>query len=219
MLVFMSYSSLDRSAAAKICKFFDGLKIPKFMAHEDINVSREWQEEILSQISQADIFVAILSVNYLASPYCIQEAGIAIYRKKEMTIIPLSIDGTVSPGMMAHIQSRRVNPESVDDATLFAGLVKYNAHFAIDHMVDRLRISSNYRSAERHFALLLPYLENATDEQIVEVLKAAVNNGQISEAGLCARTYLPPLFKTHGKFLNGADQKHLGQILDRYAPP
>jgi TIR domain len=211
MQAFLSYQTQDRHIAAKVREFLDSITIPAFMAHEDINVSHEWQKVILDEISKADIFIPILSENYLKSPYCMQESGIAIFRMAGITVIPLSTDGSVSPGFMTHVQSKRIDPNNVSHSALFAGIAQYNCNFAIDRMINRLALSRNYASAEANFKLLFPYLGGATDEQIVEILEAAASNNQIADAGLCAREYLPPLFTTHGHLLAKKDRGKLAK--------
>ena len=49
MLVFMSYQTADKLIAARIAALLARLGYPAFMAHEDIEVSTEWREHILSQ--------------------------------------------------------------------------------------------------------------------------------------------------------------------------
>jgi len=217
MLAFLSYQTDDRLVAAEVREFLDDIAVPAFMAHDDINVSQEWQEVILSQMMQADIFIALLSARYRASPYCLQESGIAISRGAAMTIIPLSIDGTTPPGFIAHLQSRKIEPGNISHAILFAGIAKYDVKFAIDCMVNRLGGSGSYRGAEANFQLLLPHLCQATDEQIKDILQAACYNGQIAHAALCAREYLPPLLASHGHLLDEANRAHLEGVFAQYA--
>jgi hypothetical protein len=134
-----------------------------------------------------------------------------------ITVIPLSTDGSVSPGFMTHIQSKRIDPNNVSHSALFAGIAQYNCNFAIDRMINRLALSGNYTSAEANFKLRFPYLGGATDEQIVEILEAATY--QIADAGLCAREYLPPLFTTHGHLLAKEDRGKLQSTVRRWAKP
>src|SRR5437879_5097284 len=96
MRVFLSYQTDDRRVAAEVGAFFDEFAVPRFMAHDDIDVSHEWQQVILRELAAADTFVAILSERYLRSHYCLQESGIAVFANK--AIIPLRIDTTVPPG-------------------------------------------------------------------------------------------------------------------------
>ena len=66
---FISYSHEDRvhggqakTALAEVC-------IVSFLAHEDLNVSDEWRERILEELRQCDLFVPLLSANFLASKW------------------------------------------------------------------------------------------------------------------------------------------------------
>ncbi len=76
------------------------------MAHEHIQVSEEWRLRILKELTVCDIFICILSQAYLASPWCVQESGISAIRDG-MTIIPLSLDGTIPPGFISNIQATK----------------------------------------------------------------------------------------------------------------
>jgi hypothetical protein len=64
------------------------------------------------------LFVPILSERYFTSVWCAQESGIAAVR--EMTIIPLSVDGTLPLGFMAHIQSTKINGDNPTFANMTA---------------------------------------------------------------------------------------------------
>src|ERR1700722_12731534 len=105
----MSYQTADRHIAASVRDVLRGIGVESFMAHDDIVVSAEWRLTILEQIKVADLFVAILSTNYMKSSWCIQKSGIAAFRKK-MTIIPLSIDGPLPPGFISHVQATKIDP-------------------------------------------------------------------------------------------------------------
>lgn len=75
MLAFMSYQTADREIAAGVAQLLDTLGVQSFMAHEHIEVSVEWRDEILRQLGLADLFVPILSQRYYASIWCKQESG------------------------------------------------------------------------------------------------------------------------------------------------
>jgi translation initiation factor 6 (eIF-6) len=204
MIAFLSYRLDDRHVAAEVGKFLEMFGITAFMAHEDINVSHEWQQTILDQLEAADIFIAILSEDYIQSTYCLQESGIAVFRKAKMTIIPLSIDGTVPPGFMAHIQSRRIEAGNVSQAILLAGIAKHDPKVAIDGIIKRIRASPSYAATEDRFDLLHPYLDQASEKQIAALLEAAVENPQIRHTR-AIQPALRELLKSHGHLLKKQD--------------
>lgn len=215
MLAFLSYQTAEKHKAGKVQMLLKRFGVNSFMAHEDIDISLRWQEEILRNLREADIFIALLSKAYLASFFCVQEAGMAIMREKEMRIIPLSLDGTVSPGFMGHIQSRRVKDEDYKGLLLsaFAG---FKPHITVDFLIHDLEGSSDFRGAEARFAALNQYIGIASDNQKLKILKISLENGQISHASICARSYLPPLLSSHGHLMDENDRQKLAERISQY---
>lgn len=174
----------------------------------------EWRLELLRQLGLAELFVPILSKKYYESIWCKQESGIAAFRS--VTVVPLSIDGSVPQGFLGHIQSTKINPDEPTFKDLVPGIAKHDVSFLVDAITTIISGSGNYRKAESNFELILPYLDRATDAQITELLKVSTRNNQVCNAGLCAQTYLPPLFTSHGHLLDDATKKELSETLDRY---
>lgn len=214
MRAFLSYQTGDKLVAAAVSDLLKNLGIVPFMAHEDIKVSEEWRVHILKQIGASDLFIPILSERYFQSIFCLQEFGIAAFR--EMTMIPLSIDGTIPKGFLAHIQSTKIDPEAPRYTDLFPGLAKRDVGFLISAILKVIAGSKSWRGAEYNFQLILPYLAQATKAQIVDLLTISNANKEICHAGLCLKQYLPPIIKTHGRFMKRKDLKELKETLGRY---
>jgi len=130
MHAFMSYQTDDRTIAARVSDLLSEFGITSFMAHEHIEVSVEWQDEILRQLGLADLFVPILSSKYYSSIWCKQESGIAAFRG--LTIIPLSTDGSIPQGFFGHIQSTKIDPNKPTRQNLVPGIAKHSVPFLID---------------------------------------------------------------------------------------
>src|SRR5208283_3389098 len=162
MYAFLSYQTADKRTAGKVRGLLEKLGINAFLAHEDIQVSHEWRATIVEEIGKADIFIPILSADYYKSAWCVQESGIAAF--KGLCIIPLSLDGSIPQGFIAHIQSTKVDPDNIQMASLFPGLAKKDVCFVIDALIDIIKGSGNYRSAEANFESINPYIDKATDE-------------------------------------------------------
>jgi hypothetical protein len=212
VLVFLSYATTDRHLAAEVSSFFIQCGLETFMAHEHIEVSHQWQDTIMEKLDEADIFVAVLTEDYLKSHYCIQESGIAVFCEEELTIIPLSINGTLPPGFMKHIQAKRFVPSEDNDALLFSGLANFDDRFAIDISINRLGTSRSYAQAEKWFGMLMPLLGRATFQQKLDVLEAAAGNNQFGAARAC-RGGLLELFERYRDRLAPRDENRLDQVL------
>jgi TIR domain len=214
MRAFLSYQTADKLVAARIAELLNKLGCTSFMAHENIQVSQEWRLSILQELTIADLFIPILSKNYYESIWCKQESGIAAYRS--ITIIPLSTDGSIPEGFIGHIQSTKIDPNTPKFSDLLPGIAKRDAKFVINALIPIIAKSTSFRGAEANFELILPYVEQATKEQVVELLTVSTANKQICHASLCATTYLPPLLESHGKFMMKETRKELTDVLKQY---
>ncbi|HET8546351.1 MAG TPA: toll/interleukin-1 receptor domain-containing protein, partial [Bryobacteraceae bacterium] len=104
---FISYSHVDRKYGAQAKALLEEVGIEAFLAHEDLHVSDEWRNCIIEELKRCDLFVPLLSANFLTSKWAPQEVGFIISRP-EVVIAPISIDGTTPFGFISHVQSRRI---------------------------------------------------------------------------------------------------------------
>lgn len=58
--VFFSYSHKDRVLAGKIASLLTEKRISVFPAHEDIEVSKEWRDEIFEHLKSSNVLLALL---------------------------------------------------------------------------------------------------------------------------------------------------------------
>jgi len=212
MRAFLSYQTQDKLVAGRVREVLQAIGVQSFLAHEDIQVSRQWQRAILDELKKCELFFAILSERYYQSIYCAQESGIAVFR--DMTIVPLSIDGTIPKGFIAHIQSSKVDPEDISPAILFAGIAEHDFNFVFDRLVHEISTSGSFRGAEYDFQQILPYLDRASDEQIVRLLNTSSENGQVLYAHLVVTDYLPPLFARSGHLLDEDTRNRIEGVLN-----
>lgn len=211
---FISYHHDDRRTAGRISEVLEEYDVITFMAHDDINVSEEWRQAILQELGQTDFFLAVLSERYQTSHWCTQEAGIAAFRG--LTCIPLSIDGTIPPGFMQHVQAARLDPDNVNLISLLPGLIKHDEEWAIDILVDYVSAARGFRTAEDRFRALLPYRNRMTEEQGLNLLEACIENGQIHDASECARDHLPLILEQFGQALDDDKFKFLLEQVNDY---
>jgi hypothetical protein len=216
MHAFISYQTEERQIAGRVAELLATLHVTAFMAHEHIEVSQEWRLEILRQLADADVFIPILSERFYTSIWCKQESGVAAFRN--MTIIPLSIDGSIPQGFFAHVQCVRIDPAAPAYRNVLPGLARHNVRFVIDAAIDLIGGSRSFRSAEANFQLVLPYLAQAERDQIVRLLTVSAENNQVCHAADCAREYLPPLLRTHGRYLDRDVRETLAATLSQYEP-
>jgi hypothetical protein len=160
---FLSYQTADKEPARRLKRVLADIGVKSFLAHEDIDVSEEWRLKILEEIGKADMFICLLSKNYLKSPWCMQESGIAA-SLTGVSVVPLSLDGTKPKGLISHIQSVKVDPDEISLETLMPALLKHDFPLAIQILIDQVASAGTFRGAEAEFENILPHIPRMTDE-------------------------------------------------------
>jgi hypothetical protein len=213
---FLSYQTADKKAAGRLKGVLTRAGVKTFLAHEDITVSEEWRLKILEEIAKADIFICLLSESYMNSAWCVQESGIAAFRPG-IAIIPLSLDSTTPKGFISHVQSVRVGADEISLDTLMPAFVKYDFPLAVKILTDQLARAGTFRFAEAKFEEVMPLIPRMSNSQVVALLEGAAANGQVHHATLCAREYIPPILKSHGRLLKRETRAFLKQVCAQYA--
>ena len=88
--VFISYSSLDKTAADATCAALEAAGIRCWIAPRDIIPGKEWGDAIIEAINASRVLVLIFSANANASPQIRREVERAVH--KGIPIIPLRIE-------------------------------------------------------------------------------------------------------------------------------
>ena len=86
--VFISHVHTEKLPAANLKDTLRNYGISCFVAHQDIETSDEWRDEILRCLNSMDAMAVILSGDFNASKWTDQEVGFAVCR--DVLIIPLN---------------------------------------------------------------------------------------------------------------------------------
>lgn len=87
--VFLSYSHNDRTLAGKLSAFLEESQMDVFLAHEDIEISKEWRSEILKHLESCGVLLALLTPNFKGSAWANQEVGYVMRRM--VPIVPVIV--------------------------------------------------------------------------------------------------------------------------------
>ncbi|HVE44869.1 MAG TPA: toll/interleukin-1 receptor domain-containing protein [Gammaproteobacteria bacterium] len=193
--VFISHTSRIKKAAGELKTFLEGYGVSCFVAHDDVQVSEEWQNKIEDKIRTADAFVPILTKDFMGSEWTDQEVGIAIGVRAN--IFPVSADSVLPYGFIKKYQSYfpvrdgvQGDPEQWSNMfitefgkNLFELLLKdpKTRNRMIEAMVTRIETSTNYN----HTNNLMPYLSQIPQlpGTLVDHLESAYQtNSQVSGA-------------------------------------
>jgi len=196
--IFISHSHHEKEMAGEIKSEVGRFGASAFVAHEDIRPTREWQDEIIENLKQCDVFLAILTSNFEKSEWTDQETGIAIALGK--TIIPIKID--IPPyGFVGKYQALKWNVKQTVESMkgLLRELIERKT-LNEDNIIDAFAKSHSYRNAEYNTELL-SMIPAFSKQQINTVIRAAITNNQIHHAS-GATPILQDLFSKYSESID-----------------
>jgi hypothetical protein len=208
---FVSYSVEKKEAGGAVKACLGRFGYECFLAHEDLHVSEEWKHRILEELGAADVFVALLSKEFMASKWCSQELGFIISRP-EVLAVPLSLDGTMPYGFIEHLQGIMVNKRNLD-TILEEVLYRKRPRQMIPAQIARVRSAGSFRAAEAAVLPLVLHFAQFTDEDVDGFARAVAANNEVWDAGLCASKYIPQFVKVNGTRLSHEAANDLLNVL------
>lgn len=182
-----------------------------FVAHDDIDPSKVWEEEILRQLQSCHVFLLLLSRRFHSSKWTDQETGIAIARGK--LVVPLRVD--VNPyGFAARYQAFGLGRNKLRTSCLnLFGVLKQEQRTrsrAISSLINAFAGSKDFSDAGDK-AELLQECRQMTRRQISGVLEASIANAQICKSIEATRN-LATIIRRHRKDINQAQLKRYNLV-------
>lgn len=197
-IAFISYSHEDRKYGAQAKRVLAEVGIQGFLAHDDLHVSDEWRERIIEELKRSDLFVPLLSANFLTSKWAPQEVGFIVSRPG-VVIAPISLDGTTPFGFMSHVQSRKVTKEGITRELLVEPLAGRMPRKILPGLIRVASNAGSFRSAEALMAPLVQHFPILTAKEAQALAEGSVHNEQIWSAALCRTEYLPRFLEHQAK--------------------
>ena len=102
---FVSHLSESQRKVGHLRNALETWGISCFIAHQDIEPSREWQAEIEAGLSSMQLMIALIEPGFTKSGWTDQEIGFALGR--DVDVVPLLIDG-IPHGFIGKIQGIQV---------------------------------------------------------------------------------------------------------------
>jgi hypothetical protein len=180
--LFITHVALHRAKAHELKEHLARFQVAAFVAHDDIEPTREWQAEIERALRTMDALVALISPEFLGSRWCDQEVGIAVGRGK--LVVPLRC-GADPHGFLGKYQGLQADDlDSSVRAERIADILIQNPQSSArmaDALVERVASALTYESAKRATTLVerLPALNT---RQVARLLTAIEDNDQVRDA-------------------------------------
>jgi hypothetical protein len=111
--VFVSHLSSNKARMSVMKAGLATWGISAFIAHEDIEASREWRDEVEAGLETMDVLVALVEPGFKESDWCAQEVGYALGRKVDVIPLRAGMDPFGFFGKYQGIQIKGRMPEQV----------------------------------------------------------------------------------------------------------
>ncbi len=170
--LFLSHKDVVKSEAAKLRDKLRYYGISAFVAHEDIQPTKEWQDEIENALATMDGFVALMTPDFHDSYWTDQEVGYALARGVPVITVRMGKDPY---GFLGKFQALTTNWDFAPE-----GIVKLLINDArmLSAYIKALRECSSFDMANE-LSRILPSIVSVSDKQIDDVIEGFNDNGQL----------------------------------------
>jgi len=170
--IFLSHKSKYKVETAKIQEELATYGIASFVAHNDIEPTREWQDEIENALHTMDVLVALMTEGFQESSWTDQEIGFALGRKKQVIAVRM---GTDPYGFIGRYQAVTA---TWDNATvnIVKALMKHEK--MIDAYIELMKQCGSFDEGN-DLAKYLVDITSLNNEQVSAMIKAFNENNQL----------------------------------------
>jgi hypothetical protein len=198
--LFVSHLATQRNFAAEVREELRPFGVDAFVAHNDIEVSLEWQAEIERALRTAQALLGLAHPGSSNSWWIQQEIGWALGRRVPIIIVRMGED---PEGFPAKFQWPSMAGRAAADVAGTVGRwIGRRAPFGpilISGLIEALRDAGSYYAAEAA-AKRIEALGTLTDAQLDALTDAYLANNQVYGSVL-ARPVVQRIFQTHGREL------------------
>ena len=178
--LFLSHVAKHKVAVSKLKHELRKYGVSAFVAHEDIEPSREWQNEIELALRSMHALVALLTPEFHRSNWTDQEVGIALGKGSLVIAVRLGFDPY---GFIGKVQGL---PGNLDDpASLASSIVdlllkhKSTAYKMQEALIVGLEEARSFDAA-KVVTKKIAGLRHITTGQLTRMQDAVTNNGQVA---------------------------------------
>jgi hypothetical protein len=197
--LFISHKAKYKKQASELKDALDYYGVSSFVAHEDIEPTKEWQNEIEKALFSMDAIVALLTDDFNSSEWTDQEIGVAICQRVPVIPIQLGMDpyGFIGKyqALIGHNKDASSLAKEIYELFWTKSSLKERL---IESLVTRFEDSESFR----HTNDLMEYIcriENTSPQIIDRLEKAPENNLQVKDAWAVERTLPHLLQKLRGE--------------------
>lgn len=180
--LFISHTSATKDSAHRLKQALAEYNVAAFVAHDDIEPTKEWEAEIERALRTMDALAGIISSDFFESRWCDQEVGFAFGRSK--LVVPICKDA-IPHGFLGKYQGFKAQglaPSAVAEK-LIDILVGHSltAQRMADALVERMATSRSWDISKRTVALL-EKVRRLNESHVAKLVQSTENNSQVRDA-------------------------------------
>lgn len=195
--VFISHVAAHKSQAREFKVAFKKFGVTSFVAHEDIEPTKKWLEEIQTALSSMDAIVAFVTPDFIQSKWCDQEIGIAMGLGR--LVVPIRM-GADPHGFLGKYQGLSSHGKTIEQVAneVFSILARHDmTRIKVTTAVVEQVYSAESFAASKRLSGLLERLPIITADHARRLRQAIADNYQVSSSfGVPER--IEALLKRHG---------------------
>ena len=176
--MFISHITSKKQQASNLKTALENYGITSFVAHEDINPTREWQKEIQRALNSMDCMSAMLYDGFHESYWCDQEVGIALGRS--ITVLPLILekDPYGFLGEYQGIKIKGMNPSTLAQKVFMILCDNANTRSKYQSCLTGLLLSANSKEEALKWLTLVEQIPNS-DEDYWKYIQSHTNENEV----------------------------------------
>jgi hypothetical protein len=173
--VFLSHKAEVKKETAGLKKKLNLLGVSCFVAHEDINPTKEWQNEIENALFSMDAFVALMTERFHDSLWTDQEVGVAFGRGVPIISVKLGKDPY---GFIGKFQALSC-PWDNAAQEIVKILVKHDG--MLNAYIKAVQDCQSFEHGNT-LAEILPFIDRLSHQQATSLVSAYNDNGQVHKS-------------------------------------
>jgi len=185
--LFISHTSEHRARAGGLREWLGGWGVDGFVAHDTIEPTQEWREEIETALRTCHALCALLTPDFVRSRWCDQEVGFAVARSILVVPVKLEEDPYGFIGKYQAINFRSGESVRTVAGAVFDALAKSDltASAMAPSIVHRYEHSHSFENTRQAFALLQTLPRSAWTQAMMDAVeRAPKSNNQVGHANL-----------------------------------
>ena len=173
--IFISHKAKVKIKASCLSDSLKDFGISCFVAHEDINPTKKWQNEIENALRTMNTFVALLTERFHDSDWTDQEVGFAFGTGVPIISVKL---GQNPYGFIGKFQALSC---SWEDAPVKIAKILMEKELITDPYIKAVKNCPSY-SVGNKISKVLPAIRNLSEKQIKDLISAYNENTQVLES-------------------------------------